>query len=322
MGSQFTTRLISIISLIAVSMIPFQSTGQAAKEAPIPQDVIENSDLVTDDEKINQQIMRETLFEMLKQNKFVLTPEQKRELFELERQDLEATIETTEMEAIKTSIPINLAPDAELPIIYVTPGWNSHLHFIDITGKPWPITHLDDGNKDLFNISRLDIKQPDSEMHESNIIRIESKFRKGATNLSVLLYGKNAMVSLEVNATANKYHTQTAIQIPDYGPNSEPEPVTGIKLVTSDKELKQAIYGGAGLPEHFEELQSSEPSVKAWLNKTNNQMLVRSRHEFVGQILGTHHGGNNFRAYRTPYMPVALFNTSRGNELMVYLTKD
>ena len=306
---------LSIILLIAGITFSIEAQQRLAEDI-LPPQLIQNSDLADAGDQISDEELQQLLFEQLLRNQNLLTPEQRALLHDLERQKVEALKRQTTAEPVTEIIPITFKPGHHVNSVFVTPGYDTHLSFIDATGAPWPITYVSGGHRDDFPFE--EVKHGTGESTRSNVVKVNSVYRVGSTNLTIMLDGLNEIVTVNIVADDAAYHPVATMQVHKHGPNARYDEQPGLPPISSDRELKLILQGGIGLPKSFIKLKSSSPLVEAWLDEDSGQLYL-----LTNQILrsprpkGVHPGTGGYIAYRTNYLPAITLNNSNGTELSV-----
>lgn len=317
-----------VVCLLTVLIFsPFAVSQQQTKPDPnteeeiLPDALIKRSDIANSGDEVSDELMRQWIFEQMKQQRNPLTPSQQRQLIEIERKKIEASKRNKAARAITEIIPVTLKPGEKISDVYVTPGWDTHINFIDGSGAPWPITYVSGGSEEDFPTQ--EVTQGTGESATSNVVKVRSTFRVGSTNLTVMLDGLSEILNITIVADKNVYHPVATMQLQGFGPNARTLPSAQIAPVSYDPELKLVLQGGAGLPPSFKRIKSSSDNVEAWHDTSSDELFILTNYTLSSpRALGMHPGTGGFTAYRTKYLPVVLFSNDNGFEISVTLAKD
>lgn len=163
------------------------------------------------------------------------------------------------------SLPVNLEPGSQSPIIRLSAGFVSTILFVDRTGAPWPISAYSLGDPNNFNI------QWDN---QSNTMFVQSTKRYVHANMAVRLVGLNTPVMLTLVSGQKNVDFRVDLQMQARGPEAFPaviekgpmssqvnsEMINVLDGVPPSGSLKLTVNGGPG---------------QAWL--FNNKIYYRSK---------------------------------------------
>ncbi len=115
---------------------------------------------------------------------YPLTPEQQKTVRETgDRLDRASGEPLAPVSPVSRSVRVSLRSGDAPPTIKTSPGWISTLTFADVTGQPWPVLSVTNGNPDAY-----DVKSSGAE-GTSNIVTISSKQAYVPSNIAVTLLG-------------------------------------------------------------------------------------------------------------------------------------
>lgn len=214
-----------------------------------------------------QQQQNQEAFEGMMSEILPLSPEQIEQVqkyYDLSLQ-AKATPPTPPPTPSSLSLPVNLEPGSQSPVIRLAAGFVSTLLFIDRTGAPWPITAYSLGDPKNFNI------QWDS---QSNTMFIQSTKKYVHANMAVRLVGLNTPVMLTLVSGQKQVDFRVDLQLQARGPEAFPaavevspyssqvnaEMINVLDGVPPKGSLKLTVNGGPG---------------QAWL--FNNKIYYRSK---------------------------------------------
>lgn len=308
----------ALLLMLAMLSSASAQAQQNNQQEVLPPQLIQNSDLADEGDKISDKELQQMLFEQLLKNNNLLTPQQRALIHDMERKKVEAIKRQKPAEPINEIIPVTFKPGSHVKSVFVTPGFDTHLTFIDATGAPWPVTYVSGGSDEDFPIK--EVSQGTGDSKRSNVVKVNSVYRVGSTNLTVMLDGLNEIVNVNIIADELAYHPVATMQVHQNGPNARFDALPGIPPISNDRELKLILQGGVGLPKSFERLEASNPEIDAWLDTKSGDLFLLTNHVLRSpRPVGIHPGTGGYIAYRTSFLPAITLNTSNGYELTVTL---
>lgn len=111
------------------------------------------------------------------------------------------------------SLPVNLEPGSQAPVIRLAAGFVSTLLFVDRTGAPWPITAYSLGDSKNFNI------QWDN---QSNTMFVQSTKKYVHANMAVRLVNLNTPVMVTLVSGQKQVDFRVDLQLQSRGPEAFP----------------------------------------------------------------------------------------------------
>ncbi len=182
----------------------------SADYSPYPAKPQRANDKKTIAQKQNEEAFDELLGEVLP-----LSPQQIMQLqkfYDLSLQ-AKATPPTPPPTPHFNSLPVNLEPGSQAPVIRLAAGFVSTLLFVDRTGAPWPITAYSLGDPKNFNI------QWDN---QSNTMFVQSTKKYVHANMAVRLVGLNTPVMLTLVSGQKNVDFRVDLQLQARGPEAFP----------------------------------------------------------------------------------------------------
>lgn len=167
------------------------------------------------DKKTIAQKQNEEAFDELMTEVLPLSPQQIMQLqkfYDLSLQ-AKATPPTPPPTPHFNSLPVNLEPGSQAPVIRLAAGFVSTLLFVDRTGAPWPITAYSLGDPKNFNI------QWDN---QSNTMFVQSTKKYVHANMAVRLVGLNTPVMLTLVSGQKNVDFRVDLQLQARGPEAFP----------------------------------------------------------------------------------------------------
>lgn len=301
--------------LILLAMMATTGVHAQQKNDPVPAEVIPYTDEAQETD-LTEEEMNELAFRLFLQREFKMTPEQLREFAEKKRQEQEALKRQKPADAIRKVDALDLSPAARPYTVYVTPGWDTHISFIDAAGNVWPVTYQSTGASGEFTVEQIPGEN-------SNKLRINGNFRVGSSNLTVGLAGVDELFSLEIVADEQNYHSSLTLQIPRLGPNTSHDSArdNNQAMMSNEPYMQKILHGGVGLPREFKKLASSHQDVSAW-QRGDKMYVLTTLHVHGVDPKSVRHGPGGYTAYEMSYLPSLLFTTDNGNAVSVYFEKE
>lgn len=204
--------------------------------------------------------------------KHPFTPDEIRQLVQRLRENQRAAASVPLTTLKGRVISVDLSPGAEIHTLRVRSGYLSLITIYDSTGAPWPIEAHATGYDDALDIKPV---KPTGEA----FLTIAPKSNFPDTNLSIHLKGLPRAVIIRVaEGTDQIVDTSVDIRVPAMGPNAVPPIIDRPNLVAGDDPRLTAVLQGL-TPERGQALNSSAPSVRAWL--VGSELYVRTRAEVL-----------------------------------------
>lgn len=207
-----------------------------------------------------------------------------------------------------SSMPVNLEPGSQAPVIRLSAGFVSTLLFVDRTGAPWPITAYSLGDPQNFNI------QWDS---ESNTMFIQSTKRYVHANMAVRLVGLNTPVMLTLVSGQKDVDFRVDLQLQARGPEAFPAVVNN-KSYTSDVNADMINMLDGIPPKGSLKLNVNGDFAQAWLY--NEKIYYRSKITLLSPAwmatVSSPDGTHVYEIMPTPY----LLATKDGQTINIKLT--
>jgi intracellular multiplication protein IcmK len=115
------------------------------------------------------------------------------------------------------SVQVDMSPGSPPPVVRLAPGHVTTLSFVDLTGSPWPITSIINGDPKSF-----DIKTPET---DSNTATIAAMGWYSVGNAAVMLKGLSAPISVTLVGGQKEVDYRLDMRIPRRGstPGQNPD---------------------------------------------------------------------------------------------------
>lgn len=199
---------------------------------------------------------------------FPLTPEQQRTVKEKGDANDRAVGEPTRaISPVSRSVRVSLRSGDAPPTIKTSPGWISTITFADVTGQPWPVLSVTNGNPDAY-----DVKNSGAE-GTSNIVTISSKQAYVPSNIAVTLLGAKVPVMMTLQPSNGAVDFRVDAQIDQRGPNASYDVISSDSLPATSDSLMLGFLDGVP-PTEALKLKTSDPNTQAW--RYNDLLFIRT----------------------------------------------
>jgi len=158
---------------------------------------------------------------------------------------------------VTRSIAVSLKSGERPPSIRVAPGWISTLTFSDVTGQPWPVLAVTNGNPTAY-----DVKSSGPEGN-TNIITISSRQAHVPTNIAITLVGAKVPILMTLDPTGSNVDYRVDAQIDARGPNAAYDVVSGNSLPPTNDSVMLAFLDGVP-PNGARKMATGSAEVQAW----------------------------------------------------------
>jgi Protein of unknown function (DUF3625). len=165
------------------------------------------------------------------------------------------------------SIAVSLKSGERPPTIRVAPGWISTLTFSDVTGQPWPVLAVTNGNPLAY-----DVKSSGPEGN-TNIITISTKMAHVPSNIAITLVGAKVPILMTLDPSTGDVDYRVDAQIDARGPNATFDVISGSALAPTGDSVMLAFLDGVP-PDGAKRMKTGSPDVQAW--SYQDQLYVRT----------------------------------------------
>jgi intracellular multiplication protein IcmK len=216
------------------------------------------------DEEVNEKAFKEALKQL-----YPLTPDQQRTVRDKgDKNDRALGQPLLPVSPVSRSVRVSLKPGDMPPVVQTSPGWISTLTFADVTGQPWPVLSVTNGNSDAYDVKNS------GPAGSSNIVTISSKQAYVPSNIAVTLAGARVPVMITLNPSTNgKVDFRVDAQIDQRGPNSSYDVVTSDALPPTGDSVMLGFLDGVP-PDSATKLKTSDGRTQAW--RYNDMMYIRT----------------------------------------------
>jgi intracellular multiplication protein IcmK len=168
---------------------------------------------------------------------------------------------------VSRSVRVSLRSGDAPPTVKTSTGWISTITFADVTGQPWPVHSVTNGNPDAYSV------QSSGAEGTSNIVTISSKQAHVPSNIAVTLVGAKVpvMITLQPDPTAVDFRVDA--QIDQRGPNAAYDVISSDSLPPTSDSVMLGFLDGVP-PTDAVKLRTSDGSTQAW--RYNDQVFVRT----------------------------------------------
>lgn len=248
-----------------------------------------------------------TALEVVQEQKFPLTPDEIRSarvMYE-EGREAKAYQPLRGLPRI-SSVSVDLAPGASMPVARILPGTPGTILFIDSTGAPWPIMAPPIiSNESLFKSEWL---------KDTHVLVISSLSPYEVGTVTVFLKGLPTPVVVQL--VAGEEGTQDSVRVTDVrldvrvpgrGPNAK-APVFGPGKIELHDDTIQAVLDGVGVAgAKTLKLIGSVPAGTE-VYQLDQQLYVRTTYDIKSPFDQTVSSANGTRVYRMPLTPYVTFS--------------
>jgi intracellular multiplication protein IcmK len=192
------------------------------------------------------------------------------------------------------SVAVDLSPGSSPPVVRLAPGHVTSLSFVDVTGAPWPITHIINGNPKNF-----DIKTPEK---DSNTATIAALGFYSVGNAAVMLEGLPAPVTVTLVGGQKEVDYRLDMRIPRRGPHATAQQVTRTSLPELNGEFMNILDGV--VPKGAIPLKVSGEG-QAWM--LNGNVVFRTSRALISPAwISKYQSSDGTLVYELPFAPVLL----------------
>ena len=220
-----------------------------------------------------------------------LTPQQVKNLKDLFlRQEREkSTPYSYTARPIVRSIPVDLSPAAQPPIVRMSYGMQSSIVFSDLSGNPWEIERVS-FNQNLFSDdapasqsgeqAAQNGQSPQNTIQGTNILSLEPLTATSYGNVTVTLKGLHTPVIFILSTGQNEVDMRVDARLSGRSPtpinSALRSNLNGISSgIMANIDSQTLMFLDGTPPADAERVRTSDPTVEAWLY--NGQYIVRSR---------------------------------------------
>lgn len=197
-----------------------------------------------------------------------LTPEQiERARRQLDDVDRAQGTPLQPIHPVTRSIGISLRSGERPATLKVSPGWISTITFSDVTGKPWPVESVANGNSSAYTVQSAG---PDT---NTNIIMISALQSYVPSNIAVTLSGATVPVLLTLQPSSSEVDFRVDAQVDQRGPNAAYDIVSSDVLPSTNDSLMLGFLDGVP-PTGATKLKTSNRNVEVW--RLDGMFYVRS----------------------------------------------
>lgn len=261
-----------------------------------------------------QQSEKDRLVESAIKSLAPLTPDQILEVRrKLDQVDRATDAPLASVSPVSRSVGVSLKSGESPVSVKVYPGWLSTLTFSDVTGQPWPVQVVTNGNPDAYNVVNSGTEG------DSNIVTISAKSYHVPSNLSVLLVGAKVPLLVTLVPSSGEVDYRIDARVDQRGPNAIYDTVSGATLApTNDSTMLQFLDGVA--PSGSDKLNSNAPrDLQAWVY--GDLMYVRTSMDLLSPAYtGKHSNASGVKVYVLNEVPVLLVS-DEGRQSFVQVTR-
>lgn len=212
-----------------------------------------------------------------------LTPQQVKNLKDLflQQERDSSTPYSYTARPIVRSIPVDLSPATQPPVLRLSKGMLTSIVFSDLSGNPWEIERIS-YNHDLFADNPPDLNQQDQDGNpkSTNIMSIEPLTATAYGNVTVTLKGLSTPVIFILSTGQNEVDLRIDARLSGRSPTSANSALrANLNSISSgvmaNIDSQTLLFLDGTPPADAERVRTSDPSVEAWLY--NGQYIIRSK---------------------------------------------
>ncbi len=267
------TRIVAVLALI-FGLSPIESYAQNANPLLLPP---ANYPVTAGDATAGGQIAvapaapadPDAAFKEALKGVVPLTDDQVKKLrIELDKIDRAQGQPLTAVKPSTRSIQVSLRSGEYPAVINTAPGWISTITFSDVTGQPWPVLSVTNGNPDAYNI------QSSGPEGSTNIITISSKQGYVPSNIAVTLVGAKVPILMTLQPTdKGQVDFRVDALMDQRGPNAAYDIISNETLSPTDDSIMLAFLDGVP-PSGAKPLKTTNRDVQAW--RYNDLTYIRT----------------------------------------------
>lgn len=165
------------------------------------------------------------------------------------------------------SIAVSLKSGERPASIKVAPGWISTLTFSDVTGQPWPVLAVTNGNPAAYDVKSSGVEG------NTNIITISTKTPYVPSNIAITLVGAKVPILMTLEPGSGNVDYRVDAQLDARGPNAAYDIVSRNSLPPTGDSVMLAFLDGVP-PQGAKKLTTGSSEVQAW--SYQDQYYVRT----------------------------------------------
>jgi intracellular multiplication protein IcmK len=234
---------------------------------------------------------------------------------QLERSRAQATPYITIAKPITRTLPINLNPGIQPPVIRLSMGMQTSIVFSDESGSPWYIDNVV-LNRSLFNDQRQENQSEKSDYKGTNILTIEPLSATPYGNVSVTLKGMATPIILILTTGQNQVDVRVDAKVPGLNPDSFATSEY-ISMPQTDTSLSYFLDGIP--PVGAKTLRAvGFPGVEAWTYQNNTYVRTYADVQFPAYMTAAK-STTGMGIYRFSGKPPSIILLSGGKAITVFI---
>lgn len=179
---------------------------------------------------------------------------------------------------VSRSIAQTFAPGQSPAVIRLAPDFTTTVVFTDSSGAAWPVKRVIVGNKESIQIPELDGSAGAALKTETNIITLTPLQDYISTNITFLLEGASAPVTMMLVSGQPELDMRLDVSLRSRGPNAVAASLESSIPNTNLPVAFSAFLDGVP-PDSSKSLKSSNAEIEAWVY--NDKMMVRTKLELL-----------------------------------------
>lgn len=247
---------------------PIQSQGVPVPQSQVSRPVIQPVP-GTSMPASSRQVRRDEDFQRALEAAVPLGPDQIKTFREKTDEAKKATLyPLNHANPISRSVRVTLKPGESPPVMHVQPGVASTLTLSDVTGQPWPVLSVVNGNPSAYSITSA------GEEGKTNILVVSALQEYTPSNMVVTLVGYPVPVTLVLDSARANVDYRLDVRIESRGPNAVQDIVGVSNLAPTNDGVMINFLDGVP-PSNSRSMKTSSRDVEAW--KLGDVMYLRTR---------------------------------------------
>lgn len=234
---------------------------------------------------------------------------------QLERSRAQATPYATIAKPVTRTLPINLNPGIQPPVIRLSMGMQTSIVFSDESGSPWYIDNVV-LNRTLFNDQRQNNQSENSDYKGTNILTIEPLSATPYGNVSITLKGLSTPIIFILTTGQNQVDVRVDAKVPGNNPDSM-FTNSYISMPQTDTNLGNFLDGIP--PTGAKNLRVvGYPNVEAWFFQNNTYVRTSSDVQFPAYTAAAK-STSGVGVYRFSGKPPSIILLSGGKAITTFI---
>lgn len=168
---------------------------------------------------------------------------------------------------VTRSVSVSLKSGERPAVLKVSPGWISTLTFSDVTGQPWPVLSVTNGNPEAYSI------QSSGPENSTNIVTISARQAYIPSNIAITLVGAKVPILMTLDPSSTSVDYRVDAQVDQRGPHASYDVISSDGLSPTDDSTMLSFLDGVP-PDSAQRLKSGSREVQSW--RFNDMVYIRT----------------------------------------------